>query len=223
MAEVNDEQMQAVAAQLRKPHGEYANEVARKMNEANAHLHESVIAALQLKSRDFAVEVGMGNGYHVPQLMAMGESIRYAGYDYSQEMVSAARQLNESYVRDGQAAFFLSAADALPLRDGEADTLFTINTIYFWEDLKATLTEFRRVLKKNGRLVIGMRPKRTMVAYPFTRFGFNMYSREDVVALVTDAGFQVIDVIEKEEPGQEVNGSRIVVESLIIVGTNGKQ
>lgn len=223
MQSSKEEQMKGIAAQLRKPHGQYADEVARKMNEANAHLNRDVIEALNLKSDDVVVEVGMGNGGFVSDVLAKGNAIKYSGCDYSHEMISAATMLNESFVQQGRAIFHETTADNLPFEHGSVDVLFTINTIYFWDNTESVLTEFRRVLRPGGKLVIGMRPRRSMERYPFTRFGFTMYSREEVVALITNAGFNVSEIIENEEPGQEIDGNIIDVESLIVVGTKQRQ
>lgn len=212
-----EEQMKGIATQLRKPHGQHADEVARKMNEANAHLNWDVIEALNLKSDDMVVEVGMGNGRFVSDILAKGQAITYAGCDYSHEMILAATALNEVFVQQGRVIFHETTADNLPFENGSADIIFTVNTIYFWDNTESVLTEFRRVLRPGGKLVIGMRPRRSMERYPFTRFGFTMYSREEVVVLLTNAGFNVPEIIEKEEPGQEIDGNIIHVESLIVV------
>jgi ubiquinone/menaquinone biosynthesis C-methylase UbiE len=219
MPDADDERMMAFAAQLRKPQGEWAGEVARKMNEANVHLNRYTIDALDLKPGDVVLEVGMGNGYFVPEILSRNPTVRYIGCDYSDEMVSAAMKLNNSAVEAERATFHSAPANALPLPDASVDILFTVNTIYFWEDPGLVLAEFRRVIRRGGRLVIGLRPKRSMERYPFTKFGFEMYSGEELAILVTDAEFNILDVIEKVEPEQEINGDPITVESLIVVST----
>lgn len=217
MHESNEDQMKAVAAQLRKPHGEFADEVAKKMNEANAHLNRDTIKSLRIQPDNLVVEVGMGNGRFATDVLAKGKSIRYVGCDYSQEMIAAATKLNESLVDEGRASFYNATADNLPLDDAAVDILFTINTIYFWDNLESVLAEFRRVIRPGGKLAIGLRPRRSMERYPFTRFGFQMYSAEEVASFIASSGFNVSKVIETEEPEQEIDGNRIVVESLIVV------
>ena len=75
------------------------------------------------------------------------------------------------------------------------------------------------MIRAEGKLVIGLRPKRSMARYPFTRFGFEMFSREEIATLLAEAGFNIIEFIEKEEPEQEIGGDRFIVESLIVVST----
>src|SRR5690606_10876458 len=104
----------------------------------------------------------------------------------------------------------------LPFPDSSFTKIFTVNTIYFWEDVGAVLAEFRRVLKPNGILTVAVRPKEVMQQYPFTQYGFTMYTREELEQTLTDKGYEVTQSIEKDEPDQDVTDFKIPVASLIV-------
>jgi ubiquinone/menaquinone biosynthesis C-methylase UbiE len=213
---MNDDILKSIAAQLRKPHGEYASQVGKNMNVGNKIINQHTIEALKLKAHDNVLEIGMGNGFFVKDILAAGKDIMYAGCDFSEIMVQEASAQNEMFVKAGKANFIVAGADNLPFENAVFDKVFTINTIYFWEDQQNVLSELGRVLKSTGQLIISVRPKSVMQTYPFVKYGFNMFDKDDLVKLLSDNNFHVTEVIEKKEPDQEISGEKIKVETLIV-------
>lgn len=213
---MTEEQLKNVAQQLRKPEGEWGIEIGKKMNIGNKIINIHTIEALDLKIKDSLLEIGMGNGFFVKDILNQHPTVQYKGCDYSKEMVARATELNEPLVKLGNVNFFHADANALPFKNEEFDIVFTINTIYFWEDSQQVLQEISRVLKPKGTLIISLRPKSSMEAYPFVKYGFDMFNISDVTHLLQDNNYTVIKHIEKEEPEQEVNGVLMKVETLII-------
>jgi ubiquinone/menaquinone biosynthesis C-methylase UbiE len=214
---MNEELSKSVAAQLRQPHGEYALQIAQRMNESNLHMNMFTIEALHLKANDKILEIGMGNGFFVKDIFAANNSVKYTGCDFSEAMIEEASKINEKYIQSGQAQFHLSNVDKLPVHDELFDKVFTVNTLYFWSDATTVLNEIRRILKPSGQLIISIRPKSIMEKYSFTKYGFNLFSKEDVVKLLGKNNFKVTDVIEKKEPDQEIEGQKLALETLIVV------
>jgi SAM-dependent methyltransferase len=213
---MTEDTLKAIAEQLRKPHGEYAIQVGKNMNEGNRYINQFTIEALAPEANDTILEVGMGNGFFVKDILSILPSIRYVGCDFSDIMVQEAAESNKEFVEHDRASFFVASADNLPVKDEMFDKVFTINTIYFWENQRRVLDELRRVLKPNGQLLISIRPKAVMQTYPFVKYGFNMFDKEDLVKLLTDNNFDVTSIIEKKEPDQEISGEKIKVETLIV-------
>lgn len=213
---MNDELFQSVAAQLRKPEGEYAIIIAEKMNESNLLLNTYTIEALDITTGDSILEIGMGNGYFVKQIVESDSNVIYNGCDYSPAMIEESIRMNQDLVDRFVAQFHLADAYDLPFPDSSFTKIFTVNTIYFWEDVAAVLAEFSRVLKPDGVLTIAVRPKEVMQQYPFTKYGFTMYTREELEKTLADNGYDVTQSIEKDEPDQDVSDFKIPVASLII-------
>jgi ubiquinone/menaquinone biosynthesis C-methylase UbiE len=213
---MDEETLKAIAKQLRQPHGDYAIQVGTKMNEGNFHINLYTIEALHLTSGDNILEIGMGNGYFVKNIVSGDNTIKYTGCDFSEIMVEEAIKKNEEYIKAGQVNFQLANANGLPFNNETFDKIFSVNTIYFWENQRATLEEIRRVLKPEGQIVISIRPKSVMEHYPFVKYGFNMFTKDDLISLLSKNNFQVIKTIEKKEPEQEISGEKINVESLIV-------
>jgi ubiquinone/menaquinone biosynthesis C-methylase UbiE len=215
---MDEETLKSIAAQLRKPHGEYALQVGEKMNEGNLHINLNTIEALKLKANDNILEIGMGNGFFVKNILSVAGSIQYSGCDFSEAMIAAAAELNKSFIENGRAEFHLGNADKLPFKDETFDKIFTINTIYFWDNPALVFSELRRVLKPGGELFIAIRPRSVMQHYPFVKYGFNMFSKEELENSVAENNFKVKATLEIEEPEQEIGGEKIPVKSLIVCG-----
>jgi ubiquinone/menaquinone biosynthesis C-methylase UbiE len=213
---MTEEQLKAIANQLRQPEGEFGIQAGKKMNEGNALINRCMIDLLKPIAGEVLLEVGMGNGYFVPEVLKTADSLTYIGCDFSEVMVKEAAVQNENIVKEGNAKFYLAPADQLPVDDLSIDKIFTLNTIYFWSDAKAVFDEFRRVLKPGGKIFIGIRPKSVMENYAFTQFGFEMYEKEDLINLIETNDFHVETAFENDEPEQEIGGKKLKVASLIV-------
>jgi len=214
---MDESTLRSIAAQLRKPEGEYAIQVGERMNEGNRDINLYTIEALELKAGDKILEIGMGNGFFVKDILSVDESITYAGCDYSAIMVEEANKINEGFVANKRAAFYVADAGKLPFADNSFDKTFTINTIYFWDEPATVLAELRRVLMPGGQLIVAIRPKHTMVDLPFTQYGFTLYTKDELQALLLANGFKVIDTIERIEPAAEMSGEKFPMEGLLVI------
>lgn len=210
----------SVAAQLRKPEGEWAQQIAEFMSKGNALLIERTIDKLLAGPNEHILEIGMGNGAFVSSLVGSSNSLKYTGYDYSSAMVELATEVNKELVAKGQAAFVHGSADDMPFEDETFNKVISVNTVYFWDDIAAITSEIKRVLKKDGVLVLGMRPERLMKTYPMTKYGFTMYAPKDVRQMLEEHGFTVTSITEEDEPPQEVDGATLVLSSMIVTAVS---
>ncbi|GAB3933925.1 class I SAM-dependent methyltransferase [Larkinella terrae] len=208
---------EAVAAQLRKPDGEFGKQVGAKMNESNWYINQYLIENLNLKNHDKLLEIGMGNGFFVKDIFAKEPSVTYTGCDFSETMVEEASQLNQSFIDSGQAQFDRGSTTNLPFANATFDTVFTINTLYFWEKPVDDLAEIHRILKPEGELLVAIRPESLMKKLPFTQYGFTLYEKEGVIELLTGNGFHMLGVFEKDEPvHQNVHGDSVQMVTVIV-------
>ena len=181
------------------PHGIMGTMVATHMNKGNLRMNLETIAQIQPKPDDNILEIGMGNGYYVKNILSQSKLTKYFGIDISNTMVNESILLNERLVRNNQALFIQANASNLPFIDEYFDTVFTVNTIYFWNDIQIVLSEVRRVLKTNGTYVLSLRPRSIMGSLPMTKYGFQSFSNEKIIESLESNGFTPIKVTEKKD------------------------
>ena len=214
---MDEKEQQERAAQLRKPSGDSGIKTAEWMNIGNREMNLDTLNILNAAAGDSILEIGMGNGFFVTNILQKHETIQYTGCDFSALMITESTKINEEWIAKGKAKFILADAVALPVANNQFNKIFAINTIYFWEDTTAVLNEIKRVLTNKGKFILSLRPKHMTEKYPFTKYGFTLYSKEEVSQLLQTNGFTVTDIVENKEPNLEVNGEIFEMENLIVV------
>lgn len=207
-----------VAKQLRQPTGDEAEEVGKRMNEGNLFMNLVTIESLPLNSNDTLLEIGMGNGFFVHHLFEQQPNISYTGIDFSEKMVEASEAMNAELIVHGKVKFELGDISKTHFENQSFNHIFTVNTIYFWENVEVTLNEIKRILKPQGTLTIAIRPKEIMDAFPFTRHGFTTYSPEDLAVLLAEYGFNINKIHVQEEADLDFFGEKLKNEFAIIQG-----
>ncbi|BAV04226.1 Methyltransferase domain-containing protein [Filimonas lacunae] len=195
-----------LAAQLRKPEGEAGHRVAENMNTSNSLIILHTIEKLHLQPNDAVLEIGMGNGFFCKDVLAAADNVTYTGCDFSPLMIQEANTFNQERISAGKASFYEASAHAMPFADNTFSKIFTVNTIYFWEQPVQELTEIHRVLQPGGRAIISLRTRTSMLQLPFTAYDFHLYEKEELLPLFAAAGFADVRIEEELEPPFEVHG-----------------
>ena len=99
----------------------------------------------------------------------------------------AVRRLRRE-VDGGRLHLHRAPMEALPLPDGALDAAITLNTIYFLPDLATAFSELRRVLRPDGRVVVGLGDPEAMARMAVTGEGFLLRPVTEVVEALRAAG-----------------------------------
>lgn len=205
-----------LAAQLRCPHGDDADDVGLSMNRANGALTQRSIALLDPEPRQRVLEIGPGNAAFAPQVVKHAPGVHYTGLDLSTDMVAAATRLNQTLVEDGRARFIAGSAAQLPFADASFERVFSVNTLYFWTPADTCLQEIRRVTTRDGMLCLAFGHRDFMAALPFAAHGFTLYDDRDATTLLEATGWQVTAVNEHRETVHSNTGETTTRRMLII-------
>jgi len=213
-----EQDLMQIARQLSCPDGEDGIRTAQRMAHTNDQMTQETYKALRLSAGDQVLEIGPGNGNHVRNLMTVAGDLKYCGVDISETMVVAANELNAELL-ESNVSFQLTAADQLNFPSDFFDKIFTVNTIYFWQDPEAYAREIFRVLKPGGVFSLGFASRDFMEGLPFTKYRFNLYDKLTVEALLIKAGFSVLEFIEFMDVTTSNTGVAVEREVLIARAT----
>lgn len=191
--------LEELAKQLGNPEGIIGIEVAKMMNATNIGMTKHTIESLNLDVNDVVLELGHGNCGHLSFLMNQSENLKYFGLEISELMQQEAIKSNSNYIENNSANFRLYNGTEIPFDDTSFDKIFTVNTLYFWQNPDSLLNEIHRVLKPNGIFALTFADKSFMEKLPFTSFGFNLYSIKDVEELLQKNHFKIIESISQTE------------------------
>ena len=210
---MSEDELKELAAQLRHPNGENGLKVGEMMQFTNAGLIHKTIDTLKVKQGHTILEIGHGNAAHIPYLLDKARDLQYKGIDISKIMVDEAARINAAIPNT---SFLLSDGKTIPFQDGSFDRVFTVNTIYFWEQPQAYANEIARVLCKEGIVSIGLIPRSTMQYIPFSKYGFTMHDSASVSMLFKNVGLKVIGSETDKELVNSNSGEQIEREILIV-------
>jgi ubiquinone/menaquinone biosynthesis C-methylase UbiE len=182
-----------IAKQMSDPVGVGGRIVSFFMNRQNRPLYDKTLKHLALKNTDNVLDIGCGNGY-VMSLFAKQCNCMFTGVDISRDIIRVAIQRNRKMIRAGRFSFFNHSADSMNFDSKRFDKIYSINTVYFWENLDKTMQEIYRVLKPDGLFVNTIFTNATLSKFSHTRYGYKRYEVEQLVRAGRDIGF-IVSVI----------------------------
>lgn len=208
-----------LSKQLRCPSGEHAKEVGDNMFQSNGNMIFTTINSLALENQSIILEIGFGNGKHLPRLFSTAENLSYTGIDISSAMVDEAIANNQPLVTTGKAQFEqVDGSGTLHFPDSNFSHCFTANTLYFWEHPQQHFDAIFRVLQPDGIFALAFVEKKFGEQLPFTKSEFTFYEKEQVEVFMQNAGFRETHCHTYSEETQSKDGQKVNRPFLILVG-----
>jgi SAM-dependent methyltransferase len=148
-----------------------------------AYLSELLAVRALLPWEGRGLEIGVGTGRFAGPL-----GVKF-GIDPAGEMLGYARARGVSVAR--------AVAEALPFADAVFDYALVVTTICFVDDARAMLREIARVLKPEGKVIIGLIDRESLLGQAYVAHQADnvfyreasFYSAAEVEALLKEAGF----------------------------------
>jgi arsenite methyltransferase len=209
----------ALARHLGNPHGEIGIAVADRLNTMNAKVYAEAYRAIAPADGNRIFEVGFGNGHLIPELFGLANGVTYAGLDISETMVNEAAAFNAELTSQGRVEVKLGSSAAIPYSTAAFDRALALNTLYFWASPSTDLAEIRRVLKPQGKLVLGaIAPASTRTNEVF-KHGFRFYEAEAIRAMLAAAGFAQVGIEVIHENRKRPDGTEYMTDYFIVTAS----
>lgn len=200
--------LKILAQNLANPQGEKGVEIGEMMNVTNIGMTLESIKMLLIEDAEHILEIGHGNAGHLKSILNKAKDLTYTGIDISETMRKEAQNLNEEF--KDQADFILYEGRKLPFEDEVFDKIFTVNTVYFWDNPVEFLNEIYRVLKNTGTFVLTFAQRDFMEKLPFTKFNFKLYNNDEMEELISESRFKRMKISEKEEEIKSKTGDELI-------------
>jgi ubiquinone/menaquinone biosynthesis C-methylase UbiE len=194
-----------IARQGARPHGLLGQLIARIMARETAADNKQAVALLGLKEDDRVLDVGTGHGRSLGLIARLAPSGVAVGIDTSEVALGIARACNRVLIRAGRVSVLRARSDALPAFDLPFDKAMAVHTLYFWRPAEPHLREIARVLRPNGKFVLGFRPaedKAVTRQFPDSIYTFRTIPQ--VEALLAKTGFRICRTIKRETQGHSM-------------------
>lgn len=179
-----------ISKQFADPNGFGGSVISLIMNRQNRPLYDETIRLLSLSDSDSVLDIGCGNGY-VLNLLARQHNATFTGIDTSENIIETALRRNRRYVKSNKMNFTCQDVSSMSFADGSFSKAYTINTVYFWNDLHKTMSEIWRVLSPNGVFINTLYSNETLSRFSHTQYGYKRYEAEQLTDAGKTAGFTV--------------------------------
>lgn len=218
---MEEQELRSIANQLSCPDGLAGIDVGNKMNELNRFITHKTIEKLSVKNSESIVEIGPGNGsLSLPILDALGVNGYYLGIEMSEVM--AAELHRNIAIKKCKVEVVCGDCLDVNVEPESVDGVMGVNVLYFIEDLFSFFKHIINWMKSDGRAVFGIRSDKALKNLPFTQYGFNIRSTNEIKSLMKKAGFGSVKSFSFEEGMTPYGDIMIPVDSVIIVGDKPK-
>lgn len=181
------------------PQGELGVEMIEGMNRGHSDLTDWGFSHVKFGNR--ILDVGCGGGAALAKLAIQYPEACLAGCDISPLALESAQKINEQAVAAGRMKLKLSGVPNLDYPDNSFDTVFSVESLYFWSDAVEGLKDILRVLAPGGTFmtVLEMVGGNMSDHHEEIAKELNMFcpSPEELKQIVLQAGF--IDSVLDEE------------------------
>jgi SAM-dependent methyltransferase len=191
-----------IARQARRPSGPFGWLLARIWIAESARANQAALEVVDVRREDRVLEIGFGHGRTIGRAAGTATRGLVAGVDTSPLMLRVAGRHNAEAIREGRIDLRLSDGVHVPFDNGAFDKVFSVHTLHFWPDPKATLEEIHRVMKRGGRLVLGSHAAEDGAMpdrYPPSVYRF--HTRDQLGQWLEGAGFTGVQVEARKDAG----------------------
>jgi ubiquinone/menaquinone biosynthesis C-methylase UbiE len=177
--------------QLRTEFNEWARAgKGESMEKGHGPVGRQAIQLMRVPADARVLDVGCGSGWATRALAGYAINGQVTGIDISDEMIRVARESSAAFPN---ADFEVASAEQLPFTDSEFTHAFSMESLYYYENISEAVTEIHRVLRPGGLFVAVMdlywESEATHQWIDTLKVPVELLSVEDYRSLFVDAGF----------------------------------
>jgi SAM-dependent methyltransferase len=191
-----------ISSQFGKPSGILGRMIEKRMSRRTTIDAEWTISLLNIQPKSRILEIGFGGGVSTQLASRQASQGFVAGIDHSTTMVGAARKRNADTIKAGRMELKQGDAASIPYPDESFDIVFSLHSIYFWNNPIECLKGFGRVLKPGGLLAITIQPKNRWRQEQTDAPGLTLFFGDQIIEMFSSAGFQNIRTESYTENGE---------------------
>ena len=191
-----------VSKQFGKPSGLFGRMIEKRMSKRTAGDAKWTVSLLDIQPKSRVLEIGFGGGVSTQLASKEASEGFVAGIDHSTTMVRVASERNAAAIKGGHMELKHGDAASIVYPDDSFDTVFSIHSIYFWDNPVECLKGIHRVLKPGGTLAITIQPKSRWGKEQSGSPGMTLFSGSQVGELFSSAGFRNVRTESSTENGE---------------------
>jgi ubiquinone/menaquinone biosynthesis C-methylase UbiE len=166
------------------------------MNLMNQKQYKAVLENIKLEPDNIVLDIGFGNGYLIRKLFKNKIPIKIYGIDISNDMLNNVSLKHRKNIENGSLKLFLEDISKTSFERNTFDKIYTVNTVYFWNELDKSLSEIKRISKPDGIFLNVIYTKGYLNKIIYTKYGFKKYTVEEIEKITEDNGMKIIKTIE---------------------------
>lgn len=179
----------------RFPVGQGGKEMLAQMSDHHAPITDMMIRLLDAQPTDTILDIGCGGGRALKRVSQIVTDGKLVGVDYSETAVACTMEENADDIESGKMTAVQGSVSELPFDADSFDKVYSIESYFFWPDLKNDVKEILRVLKPGGKAVIAgcLLAERDQTEESRARFAeldLHLVPAEEFVLILKDAGFK---------------------------------
>jgi ubiquinone/menaquinone biosynthesis C-methylase UbiE len=163
-------------------------------NRRNVALNDVALAALALRADDQVLEVGCGGGYLLGRMAERVSLGTLTGVDAGPAMIAHCMRRHCRLVRTGRLVLQCAPAEALPFAEARFTQACSVNSLFYWSDVRQGLRELYRVLIPGGRLVLCLTTKASLLRQRALRGHVRAFEESELREMLGSVGFRVASV-----------------------------
>ncbi|MGM0806113.1 MAG: class I SAM-dependent methyltransferase [Bacillota bacterium] len=173
------------------PKGLVGTYIVKKMVRQHKPETEWTIGLLELQDQDHVLELGCGAGYAIQMITDRYLVKEIVGIDLSATAIRSATSRNKKTMNNERTKLIQANFNDLPFPDKMFNKVFSIQTIYFWDDINTIVSEIYRVLMPGGMVVITFSNGKENETWQ----GVKNLSENQVMPFMMETGFKDVSLV----------------------------